>query len=572
MLNIKDLLRQGSQSSSTSKPKVASDEKKEKLKAKLSEIKVKETEEEAAQKARQIGISYINLADFPISPEALSLVSSEDALKHKLICFYRTEEKAKLASVQVEGDALADFREQLEGAYDLKTDLYLISEHSFNSAYQRYASLPKVTKIIKGVEISAKDFERFKDKIKTFKDLNKEIQKIKITDMVALIMVSSVQSRASDIHIEAEETDVKIRFRIDGVLVDVAEIDKKFWPRVISRIKLLSSLKMNITDRPQDGRFTIHLGKDKTDVRVSCLPTAYGESVVMRLLRSSVASLGFDALGFREDVDKVLKKQIERPNGMIITTGPTGSGKTTTLYAILNKLNTPETKIITLEDPIEYHLKGINQSQIDKSRDYTFAKGLRSILRQDPDIVMVGEIRDLETADIAIQAALTGHLVISTLHTNDAAGALPRFLSMGVKPYLLAPGINAVIGQRLARRICKKCKKETTISSEDLQRVKKILSEIPEASGVKVDLNNLKFYKGEGCDECQGLGYKGRVGLYEVFTIDADIEKAILDKELSEYKMKELAQKQGMISMVQDGLLKALNGLTTLEEIFRVAE
>ena len=185
---------------------------------------------------------------------------------------------------------------------------------------------------------------------------------------------------------------------------------------------------------------------------------------------------------------------------------------------------------------------------------------------------MVGEIRDLETADIAIQAALTGHLVISTLHTNDAAGALPRFLSMGVKPYLLAPGINAVIGQRLARRICKKCKKETTISSEDLQRVKKILSEIPEASGVKVDLNNLKFYKGEGCDECQGLGYKGRVGLYEVFTIDADIEKAILDKELSEYKMKELAQKQGMISMVQDGLLKALNGLTTLEEIFRVAE
>ena len=571
MLNIKDLLRQGGQSSSA-KPNITSEEEKKKLKEKLSEIKIKKIEEQAAQKARQIGVPYISLADFPISPEALSLVAFEDALKHKVICFYRTEQKAKLASVHVESRALAEFREQLEGAYELKTELYLISEHSFDFAYKRYASLPKVSKIVKGVEISDKDFERFKDKIKTFKDLNAEIQKVKITDMVALIMVSSVQSRASDIHIEAEETDVKIRFRIDGVLADVAEINKKFWPRIISRIKLLSSLKMNITDRPQDGRFTIRLTKEKTDVRVSCLPTAYGESVVMRLLRSSVASLSFNDLGFREDVDKVLRKQIERPNGMVITTGPTGSGKTTTLYAILNKLNTPETKIITLEDPIEYRLKGLNQSQVDKSKDYTFAKGLRSILRQDPDIVMVGEIRDIETAEIAIQAALTGHLVISTLHTNDAAGALPRFLSMGVKPYLLAPAINAVIGQRLARRICKKCKKETTISPEFLQRVKKVLSEIPENSGVRIDLENIKFYKGEGCDECQGLGYKGRVGLYEVFTIDSDIEKAILDKELSEYKMKELAQKQGMVSMAQDGLLKALDSLTTVEEVFRVAE
>ncbi len=570
MLDLKDLLGQGGQSSK--KPNIASEEEQKKLNQKLININIKDLEEKATEQARQIGIPYINLADFPISSEALTLISEEDALKHQVVCFYRTEEKVKLASTQVENPGLADLREQIEGAWNVKTELHLISEHSFKLAHQRYAALPKVSKIVKGVEISPEDFEHFKNKVKTFKDLNQEVQNVKISDMVTLIMASSVQSGASDIHIEAEETAIKVRFRIDGVLIEVAEIDKKFWPKVISRLKLLSSLKMNVTDRPQDGRFTIYLNKEKTDVRVSTLPTAYGESVVMRLLRASVAGLSFEDLGFRKDVEEKLKAQIERPNGMIITTGPTGSGKTTTLYAILNKLNDPETKIITLEDPIEYHLKGVNQSQVDKSKEYTFAKGLRSILRQDPDVVMVGEIRDLETADIAIQAALTGHLVVSTLHTNDAVGALPRFLSMGAKPYLLAPALNAVIGQRLGRRICKECKKETTLEPEKLVRVKKILSEIPEKSGIKIDLNKLKFYKGEGCEKCQGLGYKGRVGIYEVLIIDPEIEKAVLEGDLSEYKMKELVKGQGMVGMVQDGILKVLDGLTTVEEVFRVAE
>jgi len=570
MLDLKDLLGQGDQSSK--KPNIASDEEQNKLDQKLGDINIKDLEERATEQSRQIGIPYINLADFPISPEALKLISEEDALKHQIVCFYRTEEKVKIASTQVENPGLADFREQIEGAFDVKTELYLASEHSFKLAHQRYDTLPKITKIVKGVEISPEEFEHFKNKVKTFKDLNNEIQKVKISDMVTLIMASAVQSGGSDIHIEAEEEAIKVRFRIDGILVEVAEIDKKLWPKIISRLKLLSSLKMNVTGRPQDGRFTIYLNKEKTDVRVSTLPTAYGESVVMRLLRASVAGLSFEDLGFRENVEQKLKTQIERPNGMIITTGPTGSGKTTTLYAILNKLNDPETKIITLEDPIEYHLKGVNQSQVDKSKEYTFANGLRSILRQDPDIVMVGEIRDIETADIAIQAALTGHLVVSTLHTNDAAGALPRFLSMGAKPYLLAPALNAIIGQRLGRRICKECKKEIILDSEKLARVKKILSEIPEESGIKVDLNELKFYKGEGCEKCQGLGYKGRVGIYEVLIIDPEIEKAVLEGELSEYKMNELTQKQGMVKMVQDGILKALEGLTTVEEVFRVAE
>lgn len=570
MLNINDLLKQ-SQKATNIKPNISSSEDQEKLQKKLIDIELKDKEEKISAQARQIGISYINLVDFPVSQESLSLIPQEESLKYKLICFYRTEQTAKLASVQPDNPSLAEYREQIEGGYGLKTELYLISEHSFNFVYQRYATLPKISKAIKGVEITAKDVEFFKSKIKTFKDLNQEIKNAKITDLVNLIIASSIQSRASDIHIEAEEEETKVRFRIDGVLIDVAEINKKFWSQIISRIKLISGLKMNIVDRPQDGRFTIFLTEEKVDVRVSCLPTAYGESVVMRLLRSSVASLSFEQLGFREEINNKLKQQIERPNGMVITTGPTGSGKTTTLYAILNKLNSPETKIITLEDPVEYHLKGINQSQVDKSKDYTFAKGLRSILRQDPDVVMVGEIRDLETAEIAIQAALTGHMVVSTLHTNDAAGAIPRFLSMGVKPYLLAPAINAVIGQRLVRKICPNCKQEIVISPEDMEKVKKILAEIPENSGIKIN-NDLKFYHGKGCETCQGLGYKGRIGIYEVFIIDASIEKIILGGDLSEYKMRELAQSQGMINMVQDGILKALEGTTTIEEIFRVAE
>jgi type II secretory ATPase GspE/PulE/Tfp pilus assembly ATPase PilB-like protein len=282
--------------------------------------------------------------------------------------------------------------------------------------------------------------------------------------------------------------------------------------------------------------------------------------------------LAFEDLGLRGSTYQILKKEVERPNGMIITTGPTGSGKTTTLYAIINKLNNEETKIITLEDPIEYRVKGVNQSQVDQSRDYTFAKGLRSILRQDPDVVMVGEIRDAETANIAIQAALTGHMVVSTLHTNDAAGALPRFLSMGVKPFLLAPALNAIIGQRLVRKICEKCKKEVQLDSERIEKIKTLLRDIPSSAEVKIDFNNLKFYQGEGCPACQGLGYYGRIGIYEVLKVNAEVEKAILGGDLSEYKARELSQGQGMITMVQDGLLKALDGITSVEEVFRVAE
>jgi type IV pilus assembly protein PilB len=555
-------------------PKVspAPEEKEEELREQLAAIRLKEIEERVKEEAMAMNLPYINLVGFPIGSEALSLIPYEEAIKAETICFYYQGREARLATPNPANPNLPELRNKLEKLNDLVTNLYLVSKHSFESALNAYASLPKVSQSVKGVEIKEEDLVRYEAEIKSFRDLNQVVQRVNITDLLVLLVAGAIKSRASDIHIEAEEIDVKVRFRIDGVLVDVAILSKKLWPQVITRIKLISGLKINITDRPQDGRFTIYLTNDRIDVRVSCLPTAFGESVVMRLLRSSQAGLAFEDLGLRGLAYEQLKKEIERPNGMILTTGPTGSGKTTTLYAIINKLNNPQTKIITLEDPIEYRLKGINQSQVDVAKGYTYAKGLRALMRQDPDVLMIGEIRDLETAEIAIQAALTGHLVISTLHTNDAAGALPRLLAIGAKPYLLAPAINAIIGQRLVRRICEKCKEEKKYPPEIIERVKKYFLDLPDNEKEKIDLDNLKFYHGKGCEECQGLGYRGRIGIFEILLMSPEIEKLVLTGQVSEYQMRDLAKKQGMITMVQDGLLKAIDGITTIDEVFRVAE
>ena len=329
-------------------------------------------------------------------------------------------------------------------------------------------------------------------------------------------------------------------------------------------------MKINIADKPQEGRISIFLTKDKIDIRASFLPTAHGESIVMRLLRASSLELTFENLGFMGRSYEQIKRQIGRPSGMIIAAGPTGSGKTTTLYAILKTLNNSETKIVTIEDPIEYQLKGINQSQANEK--YNFAQGLRSIIRQDPDILLVGEIRDLETAETSIQAALTGHLLLSSIHTNDASGAIPRFLSMGAKPFLLAPSLNAIIGQRLVRRNCPKCKIKEAIGAEILSRVKELLEKLPKEEKDEININNLEFYKGQGCDYCHGIGYKGRIGIYEVLVMNNEIKKLILAASISEYEIHNCAIKNGMVTMVQDGLLKAMKGITSVEEVFRVAE
>ncbi|PIT94741.1 hypothetical protein COT96_02720, partial [Candidatus Falkowbacteria bacterium CG10_big_fil_rev_8_21_14_0_10_38_22] len=507
---------------------------------------------------------------FPISPEALALITEEEARGLSVVCFYYDGKQLRLAATRPDNPQVLSLAKELAAKYFCQEEVYLTSEYSLNYALNIYKSIPRPRLMEKGVKITEADLNKYSESFASFKDLQEQIGQIPVTEVVTMMMAAAVKTNSSDIHIEAEEKEIKVRFRIDGVLHDVASLDKSVWQKIISRMKLLAGVKINIIDKPQDGRLSIYLTNDRIDIRVSFLPTNFGESVVMRLLRSSAVGLEFDDLGIRGRAFQQLKREIERPNGMIITTGPTGSGKTTTLYAILKKLNQPEIKIITIEDPIEYQLKGVNQSQTTEK--YTFAQGLRSIVRQDPDIIMVGEIRDLETAEMAIQAALTGHLVLSTIHTNDAAGTVPRFLSIGAKPFLLAPALNAMIGQRLVRRLCEKCKKEIAPDDDTLVKIRELLEKLPEEEKNKINLNKMKFYQSSGCQACQGIGYKGRIGIYEVLTMNAELEKIILGGKVSEYDMRANGSKNGMITMVQDGLLKALDGITSAEEVFRVAE
>ncbi|MBI5466408.1 MAG: Flp pilus assembly complex ATPase component TadA [Candidatus Kerfeldbacteria bacterium] len=557
-----------------SKPKVtlATSEVKEKFAAKMQELGLKEKERETEDRAHALGLPYLNLKGVPVSQDALELIPEDRARELNLAPILISGREVRLGVINHQQPGLKEYLAELELKHPGHYALYLISPASLELVLKLYKGLAKTRVITTGVSITEADLQRFQGVMKDFTKVNDMLRQASATDFVTAVIAGALEMRSSDIHVEAEETDVKVRYRIDGVLHAVAEVPRASWPKIIARFKLLAKLKLNIDNQPQDGRFTIYLIKDKVDVRVSTIPTAYGESVVMRLLKSSAASLEFEQLGLRGKAYEDLKREVERPNGMIITTGPTGSGKTTTLYAVLNKLNDAETKIITLEDPVEYKLKGINQSQIDHAAGYDFAKGLKAILRQDPDVVMVGEIRDFETADIAINAALTGHLVISTIHTNSAAGAIPRFLAMGVKPFLLAPAMNCIIGQRLVRKICDQCKKETKLEPDVLERVKKILSEISPVSGYKIDMNNLHFFHGQGCEACNKLGYKGRIGIYEILPMNQEIEKIILSGQVSEYVLQDIGVKNGMVLMVQDGLLKALDGITSVAEIFEAAE
>lgn len=550
---------------------IGADETSSKLAEKMQNISLRERETETERASKAKNIPYINLKGFPISPDALVLIPEEQAKQIKAVAFLFTGPELRIGSTQPEDPRVKELAFELSERHKTNTAIYLMSEESLVQGIKMYDALPKIKPIVKGVQITEEEIVKFQAQMSDFSSIAGVLEHSNVTDVIAVVIAASLKLGSSDIHIEAEEKGIAVRFRVDGILQDVAKLAPEQWKKIIGRIKLISSLKINVNDQAQDGRFTIYQKNKEIDVRVSTIPTAYGESVVMRLLNPDAIAVEFEALGFRPASLKKLQKEIEKPNGMIITTGPTGSGKTTTLYAILRKLNTADVKIITLEDPVEYKVEGINQSQIDYSKDYTFAKGLRSILRQDPDIVMVGEIRDLDTAEIAVQAALTGHLLLSTIHTNDAAGAIPRFLSMGLAPHLLAPALNAIMGQRLLRKLCKECKQIVEIDAETLVDVKRHLDEIPEASGeAKVDTANLKFYGPKGCDKCNNTGYKGRVGAYEILIKTVDLEKTIIEKgTISEYDMRELGKVQGMVTMTQDGLLKAVDGITSVEEVKR---
>lgn len=542
----------------------------EKLQERMESIRVQKVEELTRERAAEIRVPYIDLRGFPIAPEALILLSKEEAVELQTVCFFKTDSDIRLATTQPNAKVTA-LAEKLAKEQGVKIDTYLISEEGFKTTLKLYDTLPEIKEVIYGYRINDKLLETYAAQLADIGQLQDVLKKANTSDLVTLILGGGIRTETSDIHIEAEEEDVKIRYRLDGDLRDIVRLPRETWKQIISRFKLLAGVKINVEDVPQDGRITIYISNEKIDIRVSFLPTAFGESVVMRLLRPKSIALEFEQLGVRGRAWEMLQKEIAKPNGMIITTGPTGSGKTTTLYAILKRLNTEDVKIITLEEPIEYKLKGVNQSQIDYSKNYTFGAGLRSILRQDPDVVMVGEIRDLETAEIAIQAALTGHLVISTIHTNSAAGAMPRFLSMGVKPFLLAPAINCVIGQRLVKRLNPETKVPVTLSPSLHAQVRAELALLhPDVlKEYKVDLDKLQFY---GPKEGEAKPYKGRLGIYEIFSMNKEIEEIILSSKVSEYQMLDIAMRSGMINMVQDGLLKALDGLTTVEEVLRAAK
>ena len=396
-----------------------------------------------------------------------------------------------------------------------------------------------------------------------------------VTQIIEIILAGGIVFDSSDVHIEGQENDAKLRVRLDGVLQDVVTFDKKTYEALVSRVKLLSEMKLNVSNRPQDGRFSIAAGENSVEIRASILPTEYGDSVVMRILNPK-SLIGLEEAGLRKDLYDMFLEQIKRPNGMIIVTGPTGSGKTTTLYAFLKKLQSPEVKIVTIEDPIEYHLEGISQTQVEPDKGYDFISGLRAIVRQDPDVILVGEIRDLETVDIALQAALTGHLVFSTLHTNDAIGAIPRLISLGAKPFNIGPAINMAVAQRLVRRVCEKCAVKESPSEEELAEIKEGLAAatadlakkgvaLPEIDGT------LKVARAKGCPHCANTGYRGRVGIYEAFKVDDELQAYVLGTPTIP-GIKEIVKRKGMLTLYQDGLIKVAQGITTLEELQRVAE
>jgi type IV pilus assembly protein PilB len=523
-------------------------------------------EEEASNQAVALGLSYIDLGNFPLDLNAIALLSKEQAIASDSVVFYKDGQDVRIGTANPSSLLLKKIVQEFEATKKYKIQQYFISRSSLNHILDQYIKieLPEEKHSLELI------IEKGHDYAEEVKGLNKPEKVLSATEILTWIFGAAEQLGASDVHCEPEEQFVKIRLRLDGVLNEVARLPKEYQKPMTSRVKVLSKLKLNVENVPQDGRFSYQSSGNLIDVRVSTLPSAYGEVMVMRILGNQAVDLKLDDLGFSGKSYEVIKEELNKPNGMIITTGPTGSGKTTTLYAFLNQLNQPGVNIITLEDPVEYKLEGINQTPIDHNSGLDFASGLRAILRQDPDVIMVGEVRDQETAEVSLQAALTGHVVLSTLHTNDAAGAIPRLLNMGVKPFVIAPALNAIIAQRLVRKLCTECKEEKLPDPFILEKVKRILDQIPKSAEVTLPAA-LKFFHSKGCANCNNLGYKGRIGIYEVIPKSQGLEKLIMQSAGSG-EIKSYAAESGMVTMVQDGLLKALQGITDVEEVFRVAQ
>ncbi|MFA5993638.1 MAG: type II/IV secretion system protein [Parcubacteria group bacterium] len=536
----------------------------------LSAMRHTSEEEQASFFASEIGLPYIDTNLVPISDESIRTISEEEARKYNVAVIQKVGHKVTIISLDPSEEVTAAYLKNLEKENGWIMTIFVVSQYNISRVWNRYKNIV-FTDILSqiSVNLTGEDLENFDKYLKDLVNLKQRIGELSTTQILNILMGGAYKLGASDIHVEPQEEEFRLRYRIDGVLHDVAFLPLNAFRSIISRIKMMSGMKINIRDIAQDGIFEVNIENKTIAIRVSIIPGKFGESVVMRLLDPDSINVSIETLGLQGLAFEELQKQITAPNGMILTTGPTGSGKTTTLYSILHKLNDPETKIITIEDPIEYSIVGISQTQIEKSRGYTFATGLRAIVRQDPDIILVGEIRDEETADIAINSALTGHLVLSTIHTNSAIGTIPRLIEMGVKPSLIIPSVNAIIAQRLVRKLCSFCKEEYTPAQESIESIKKILSIISPKAKIDVPKDITKLYRPKGCSKCNNLGYKGRIGIFELLIINQDLERLILDLA-GETELTMSALEFGMITMLQDGVLKSIQGETSIDEIKRV--
>ena len=513
-----------------------------------------------------------------IAGSVVNIVPKEVAKKHKMMAFDRTDKVIKIAMVDAESVEALNVLNFISDREGLPVELYVVSPEIFSEIFSHYdeASEALQDALESFREIEDGDTIGKKDDAKQKKE--SELENLKdapVAKLVEVLISHAVEGKASDIHVEPMDKDYRVRFRVDGVLHVSLIFPLEIGPVVVSRIKILANLKIDEKRKPQDGRFRLNFKGKDIDFRVSSLPVVGGEKIVMRILDKESGTSSVEMLGLLGKALEDIKLAIKETYGMVLITGPTGSGKSTTLYTLLKILNSEDRNIITLEDPVEYFIEGLNQSQIRPEIGYTFASGLRTILRQDPNVIMVGEIRDAETAELAVHAALTGHLMFSTLHTNTAIGAIPRLIDMGIEPFLLSSALRMVIAQRLVRRICEKCKEEIKVSDTVSNSVRKKIEKISpkELVSYGVDLSNeLKFYHGKGCEACNGTGLKGRVAIYEAVPITENIKNIIIEKGGSEELIKKERDAAGVLSIEQDGVLKILQGLTTIEEVERVTE
>ncbi len=501
------------------------------------------------------------------------IIPLEAANRYQMIILSKEGSLLKMGMVDPQNIESQDALRFILNRHNLQAEVYGISPPEFEKGIKKYEEAKLVVgEALEDIEEEEKkEAEKNKIKESDSKKIEELVESAPVAKIVDVLIENAIEGEASDIHIEPEEKQIKVRFRVDGVLHSSLFLPKNVGPSIVSRVKILSNLKIDEKRKPQDGRFKVTYKGRNIDLRVSTLPVAEGEKVVMRVLDENRSQIDLEGLGFLGTAEGIIREEIQEPFGLIIISGPTGSGKSTTLYTILSMMDREEKNIITLEDPVEYRIAGINQSQIHPEINFTFASGLRSILRQDPDIIMVGEIRDEETAELTVHAALTGHLVLSTLHTNNAIGSIPRLVDMKVEPFLLSSSLRLVIGQRLVRKICEHCKEAVQPSPKIEQIMKEVLARIPKAQkeAAGIDESKLMMYRGKGCEYCSQTGMKGRIGVFEIMKINDKMRKLVEMGEIQGDALWEEFYLQGSITMREDGVLKVLKGMTTMEEVER---